>query len=84
VEIMITKEQALTLKHGDVIYTNLPTKDYKTGKCLPKIAAWRVTSTVKTWKREPERYRLGLKHGLYTYGELTQENSHLFQLVKPE
>jgi hypothetical protein len=81
---MITKTEAMQLKHGDIIYTNFPTKDYKTGKYLPKVAAWRVTSTAKTWKRQPERFRLGLKHGLYTYGEITEENNQYFYLVKPE
>ena len=31
---------------------------------------WRVTGKVQRWKRDPERFRVPLKHGLYDYGAL--------------
>ena len=33
-------------------------------------ARWRVNGKVQTWKRDPSRIRVPLKHGLYQYGYL--------------
>lgn len=32
---------------------------------------WYVNGMVKTWKTDPSRIRIPLKHGLYTYDALT-------------
>jgi hypothetical protein len=93
---MITKEQAMQLKHGDYVYQTssyvMDRVDYarpfmqfssgKTESCA--VRRWKITTACKTWKRDTSRFRLGLKFGLYEYGELTQENSHLFHLEMPE
>ena len=93
---MITKEQALTLKHGDYVYQIgcMHNSDGKQKLVMlpdgshyytrPKVNRWTVTSVAKTWKREPERFRLGLKFGLYDYCDLDNTNCHIFQLEKPE
>jgi hypothetical protein len=39
---------------------------------------WRVTGKVRTWKTQPERVLVPLKHGLYTYGYLHEGNLDLF------
>ena len=86
---MVTKEQAMNcknflqvkvpVKHGTffdngrlVTRYDLPT----TTDCKP--IRWRVNGKCKTWKRNPERFQLPIKHGLYSYGYLTNENAHLF------
>ena len=55
---MITLEQAKNLKKGQILLT-------KDGK------RWKVTS-VKTWKRSPDKVLVGLKHGLYQYDQLDE------------
>jgi hypothetical protein len=37
---------------------------------------WRVTS-VKTWKRNPDRVEIGIKHGLYSYDKINQNQLDL-------
>ena len=37
---------------------------------------WYVTGAVKTWKRDPSRIRVPLKHGLYVYGSLDTSDFH--------
>lgn len=39
---------------------------------------WKVTS-IKTWKRSPERIRLGLKYGLRGYDSATEAELHLLE-----
>lgn len=59
----ITLDQAKALKHREVLYDNM-------GK------RWYVNGAVKTWKSDPQRIRVPLKHGLYTYGALGGEDFH--------
>ena len=61
----ITLEQAKQLRYGDTLHHVSLTN--KNGTPLRV----RVTGEVKTWKRDPDRIRVPLKHGLYDYGELT-------------
>lgn len=56
---MIDKEIAVNLTHGTELFSSLrldsrgnPSKVRVTGKC-------------KTWKRDPERFKLPVKYGLY-------------------
>lgn len=35
---------------------------------------WYVNGAVKTWKKDPSRVKVPLKHGLYVYGYLTEYN----------
>lgn len=93
---MITKEQAIALRHGATLYQThhhplamqyvsslgfnaMCPSDTPTP--LAKPIKWRVNGKIKTWKREPERFQLPIKHGLYSYAYLTNENAHLFQLI---
>lgn len=57
----LTLEQAKALKPGDVLVSN-------TG------ARWRVSGMVKTWKSDPSRIYIPLKHGLYSYDKLTDKD----------
>ena len=35
----------------------------------------RVNGACKTWKREPDRFQLPVKQGLYAYGYITETNA---------
>ena len=70
---MVTKEQALT-------ETNFTQLVQIQGKNI--VAKWRANGKCKTWKRNPERFQLPIKHGLYSYGYITEENAHLFEGIK--
>ena len=58
---MITKEQAFKLKPGDILVDEFNKR-------------WKVNGLVKTWKRNPERIYVPLKHGLYSFDYLTETN----------
>jgi len=67
-------EQAKALTYGQVIY-------YKHGRNADgSLERWRVNGAVKTWKRDPSRVRVPLKHGLYNYGYLDETNMKDFEL----
>lgn len=71
---MITKEQALTLKHGQFVYFTVPMG----------IARWRITGKVQTWKTRPEEFCVPIKYGLFTHGHLTQENARHYYMTEAE
>lgn len=59
---MITKEIALTLRHGQILH-------HKTLKNAGKTPMRvRVTGKVKVWKTRPEEFRIPVKYGLKTCG----------------
>lgn len=58
---MITLDEAKELQYRDVLID-------AQGK------RWRVNGAVKTWKRDPHRIRVPLKHGLYAYDALTESD----------
>ena len=61
----ITLEQAKQLTYGDMLYCNSITMaDNKTP------ARWRVNGQTKTWKTDPKRIEIPLKHGLYNHAYL--------------
>lgn len=68
---MVTKEQAMNCKNF------LQVKKFYNQQ-LDKPARWRANGKCKTWKRDPARFQLPIKHGLYSYGYITNENAHLF------
>jgi len=90
---MVTKQQAMTatnfiqvaellgdirLDHGRmqmVFVANGETKQ------LAKPINWRANGKCKTWKRDLVSFSLPIKHGMYTYGYLTDENAHLFEVA---
>lgn len=70
---MITLEQAKNLKIGDILHQvgvynadNTPRR-------------WKITS-IKVWKRDTNRVLIGLKHGLYSYDKITENDLHLVEL----
>lgn len=51
---MITFDEAKKLQYGDILISDQGHR-------------WKVNGRVKTWVRSPERIRVPLKHGLYSY-----------------
>ena len=72
---MITLAQAKALKHGDILYHVIR----KNADGTPE--RWKVNGLVKRWKRQPDRIRVPLKHGLYHYDYLTNSELHLVTLA---
>lgn len=66
-------EEAKSLSVGQIIYQLYDGKVYR----------WRVNGKVKTWVRNPNRVRVPLKHGMYVYGYLNQDNLEFFHLSNP-
>lgn len=60
----MTLDQAKALKRGDILVDAL------------NGARWKVNGKVKTWKRSPERVYVPLKHGLYRYAAMTDNDLH--------
>lgn len=72
---MITKEQALKLRHGEVIeHVSLKNSDGTPQR-------WRVNGAIKTWKSRPDDFSLPIKRGLREFGYLCPDNAHGFNLV---
>ena len=65
---MITLEQAKNLKIGDILIDRRGKK-------------YKVNGKVKTWKRSPDRVRVPLKHGLYTYDYIDEHCLDLVSLI---
>ena len=60
---MITLEQAKGLQYGDILHDRHNKR-------------WKVNGMVRTWKRDPSRIRVPLKHGLYSYDAINESNFH--------
>jgi hypothetical protein len=82
----MTKEQAMDQKTqwAEIHYTGKHeckrTIGPRGGETL-SITRVRANGKCQTWKRDPARFRLPIKHGLYEYGEITQDNCSDFHLV---
>jgi len=75
---MITLEQAKRLAVGTTLYHLRNTNADGTAQ------KWRVTGKPKTWKREPERVKVPVKHGLWDYDYVTEKDLQLVALVEPK
>lgn len=47
-------------------------------KQLGKSERWRRNGATKTWKTRPGEFRIPIKHGLYTYGEITDRTAYMW------
>lgn len=84
---MLSIEQVKQLKHGDIIYqilvsTSNHSPSNTTMVKASKPIAWRVNGKIKLWKRQPDKFSLPVKHGLYQYGYITEDNCHVMSLTK--
>lgn len=44
----------------------------------PDGSRWFVNGKAQTWKTRPDEIKLPIKHGLWQYGYLTEQNMHDF------
>jgi hypothetical protein len=72
---MITLEQAKALKYGQILHH----VENVNADGTPQ--RWRVNGRPQTWKRSPERVRVPVKHGLYTYDAITEDTLTLVTLA---
>jgi hypothetical protein len=69
-EMTITLEQAKNLTHGKILHTNEGCK------------RWRVNGKVKRWKRDPDRFSVPIKHGVWSYDYLENNGLEMVHLEK--
>lgn len=66
---MITLKDLQTIGRDDVIVIPEPTP-----RDPNRTMRWRVNGQVKLWKRSPERVRVPVKYGLYSYDAITEDS----------
>jgi hypothetical protein len=71
----ITLKQAKQLKVGTILYQSSATNADGTP------ARWRITGEVKTWKRNPEKISVPMKHGMYLHSHLNEMNLEELSLI---
>lgn len=72
----ISLNQAKKLKQGTILY-------HLWGRNADGTAQrWRVNGKVKTWKRNPLKVQVPLKHGMYSYDYLTENTLHTLSLTE--
>lgn len=71
---MITKEQAISLRHGDYMHHVSATNADGTPQ------RFRVTGKVKTWKTRQAEFRIPVKRGMYETGYIDDSNVDEFNL----
>lgn len=64
----ITLNQAKALTPGDYVHDVTGTNADGTP------TRWRVNGQAKTWKRSPDRVKVPLKHGMYSFDYLTEND----------
>jgi hypothetical protein len=75
---MITKERAISLKPGTLLWhTSVKNAN---GTALRA----KVNGRCKTWKRDVERFELPMKHGMYDYFYITAFNAHEWSTNDPD
>ncbi len=79
---MITKEQALQLRHGDELhYRECKRIIGPRGGVSYTVERWRVNGVTKTWKTRPDEFQVPIKYGLYAYSYITNDNALGFHLA---
>ena len=68
---MITVEQAKELYHGQILY------HVQNRNADGSPQRWRVNGQVKRWKRDTDRVRVPIKHGLYNCDYLENDGLEL-------
>lgn len=54
------------------------------GLTFPRVEAWRRNGSTQTWKRDPGRFRIPVKYGIRTYGNLTDGDSPAWHTGRAE
>jgi hypothetical protein len=74
----LSKEQALTVSEVWFRIDNPKHKSYG------DVRRARRNGATKTWKRDPERFRLPVKYGLYEHIVITEDNASSFYASEDE
>jgi hypothetical protein len=81
---MITKAQALALRHGDELhYTGNGSCQRiigPRGGITYRITRIRVNGKCQVWKRKSERFKLLIKYGLRCCAYMNENNAHEYHL----
>lgn len=77
---MVTKEQAINCRK----FVQIAEWNSKGINCTISIKSikWRANGKCKIWKTRPDEFKLPIKHGLYSHWYLTNENAHLFEVIR--
>lgn len=70
----ITLDEAKALLPGRILY------EMYSHNADGTPCRWRVNGKVKTWKQDQSRVQVPVKHGLYDYAYLTENNRGFFSL----
>ena len=70
----ITLEQAKNLKYGQIVYHSIN----KNADGTPQ--RWKVNGKIKTWKRNPNKIKIPVKHGLNNFDYITEDDLYLVDL----
>jgi len=73
----MTIEEAKRLRYGQTVYE---AGEYNADGTARR---WRVSGQVQTWKRDPNRVRVPLKHGLYVHGAIEAWSARYFTTKEP-
>jgi hypothetical protein len=65
-----------TVKQGDYVY-------HRTVKKADGTAAGARITSVRTWKRDPNRWEIGWKYGMYEYGKITPYDASEWTRIEP-
>lgn len=74
---MVTKLQAMVAQRfhqGDCNSIHNPA----TGRLYHNPIVWRRNGMTKTWKKDPARFQVPVKHGLRDYGYISESNADQF------
>lgn len=66
--IPLTIAKAKKLNLGDIVYEKNEHNSDGTNR------RWKVTGKVKVWKRDKDRVKVPIKHGLYHHAYITKHN----------
>lgn len=56
---------------------------HRTAKKRDGSACSAKVTSVRTWKRDPNRWEIGWKYGMYEYGTVTPENASEWTTIEP-
>lgn len=65
-----------TVKQYDYIY-------HRTAKKADGTACGAKVTRIKTWKRDPNRWEINWKYGMYEYGTVTPHNASEWTTIEP-
>jgi hypothetical protein len=75
----MTVSEAKELQYGDILHYRQCTRLIgPRGGIRETSIRYRVNGKVKTWKRQPDRVQVPIKHGLYDYAYLDNFNLEVF------